>query len=547
MSTKYIFVTGGVTSSLGKGIICSSLGRLLVARGLRVTIQKLDPYINVDPGTMNPYEHGEVYVTDDGAETDLDLGHYERFLGIKTSQTNNVTTGRVYFDVITKERKGAYLGKTVQVIPHITDEIKSHVLKLGQSSEYDVVIIEVGGTVGDIESLPYIEAMRQLRYDVGRKNTLSIHLTLVPYLAAAGELKTKPTQHSVKTLSESGLSPDILVCRSEYPLDNSIRSKIAQFCNVEVEDVIASLDAESIYEVPLLMQEEGLDTRVIEKLGLPEKNADLKKWKEFVDKVKYPSKKVNIALVGKYVEHHDAYKSIVEALIHGGAMNDTGVNINWIQSDYLTDSNVANQLKDVSGILVAPGFGGRGIEGKLAAVKYARINNIPFFGICLGMQCAVIEYARNCAGMEGANSTEFDEENAFPVIDLMPDQRNVEDKGGTMRLGKYNCKLVEGTRAQRAYGSEQVDERHRHRFEVNNELRQKLIDSGLIVSGVNPERDLVEIIEIESHPWFVGVQFHPELRSTVYDPHPLFTEFVKASVLVSEKKPGVSANISQTV
>ena len=547
MSTKYIFVTGGVTSSLGKGIICSSLGRLLVARGLRVTIQKLDPYINVDPGTMNPYEHGEVYVTDDGAETDLDLGHYERFLGIKTSQTNNVTTGRVYFDVITKERKGAYLGKTVQVIPHITDEIKSHVLKLGQSSEYDVVIIEVGGTVGDIESLPYIEAMRQLRYDVGRKNTLSIHLTLVPYLAAAGELKTKPTQHSVKTLSESGLSPDILVCRSEYPLDNSIRSKIAQFCNVEVEDVIASLDAESIYEVPLLMQEEGLDTRVIEKLGLPEKNADLKKWKEFVDKVKYPSKKVNIALVGKYVEHHDAYKSIVEALIHGGAMNDTGVNINWIQSDYLTDSNVANQLKDVSGILVAPGFGGRGIEGKLAAVKYARINNIPFFGICLGMQCAVIEYARNCAGMEGANSTEFDEENAFPVIDLMPDQRNVEDKGGTMRLGKYNCKLVEGTRAQRAYGSEQVDERHRHRFEVNNELRQKLIDSGLTVSGVNPERDLVEIIEIESHPWFVGVQFHPELRSTVYDPHPLFTEFVKASVLVSEKKPGVSANISQTV
>jgi CTP synthase len=547
MSTKYIFVTGGVTSSLGKGIICSSLGRLLVARGLRVTIQKLDPYINVDPGTMNPYEHGEVYVTDDGAETDLDLGHYERFLGIKTSQTNNVTTGRVYFDVITKERKGAYLGKTVQVIPHITDEIKSHVLKLGRSNEYDVVIIEVGGTVGDIESLPYIEAMRQLRYDVGRKNTLSIHLTLVPYLAAAGELKTKPTQHSVKTLSESGLSPDLLVCRSEYPLDTSIRSKIAQFCNVEVEDVIASLDAESIYEVPLLMQEEGLDARVIEKLGLPEKNADLKKWKEFVEKVKHPSKKVNIALVGKYVEHHDAYKSIVEALIHGGAMNDAGVNIYWTQSDYLTDSNVANQLKGVSGILVAPGFGGRGIEGKLAAVKYARTHNIPFFGICLGMQCAVIEYARNCAGMEGANSTEFDEENIFPVIDLMPDQRDVEDKGGTMRLGKYNCKLIEGTHAQRAYGSDQVDERHRHRFEVNNDLRQKLIDSGLTVSGVNPERDLVEIIEIESHPWFVGVQFHPELRSTVYDPHPLFTEFVKASVKVSESKPGVSANIEQTV
>jgi len=545
MSTKYIFVTGGVTSSLGKGIICSSLGRLLVARGLRVTIQKLDPYINVDPGTMNPYEHGEVYVTDDGAETDLDLGHYERFLGIKTSQTNNVTTGRIYYDVITKERKGAYLGKTVQVIPHITDEIKSHVLKLGRSNDYDVVLIEVGGTVGDIESLPYIEAMRQLRYDVGRKNTLSIHLTLVPYLAAAGELKTKPTQHSVKTLSESGLSPDILVCRSEYPLDKSIRAKIAQFCNVEIEDVIASLDAETIYEVPLLMQEEGLDTRVIEKLGLPEKNADLKKWIEFVDKVKRPSKRVSIALVGKYVEHHDAYKSIVEALIHGGAMNDAGVQIKWVQSDYLTDSNVAVQLKDVTGILVAPGFGGRGIEGKLAAVKYARTSNIPFFGICLGMQCAVIEYARNCAGMEGANSTEFDENNSFPVIDLMPDQRDVENKGGTMRLGKYECDLVEGTKAQKAYDAERIDERHRHRFEVNNELRQKLIDSGLTVSGINPERNLVEIIEIESHPWFVGVQFHPELRSTVYDPHPLFTEFVKASLQTVGKSVG--ADIEEIV
>ncbi len=510
-----------------------------------MTIQKLDPYINVDPGTMNPYEHGEVYVTDDGAETDLDLGHYERFLGIKTSQTNNVTTGRIYYDVITKERKGAYLGKTVQVIPHITDEIKSHVLKLGRSNDYDVVLIEVGGTVGDIESLPYIEAMRQLRYDVGRKNTLSIHLTLVPYLAAAGELKTKPTQHSVKTLSESGLSPDILVCRSEYPLDKSIRAKIAQFCNVEIEDVIASLDAETIYEVPLLMQEEGLDTRVIEKLGLPEKNADLKKWIEFVDKVKRPSKRVSIALVGKYVEHHDAYKSIVEALIHGGAMNDAGVQIKWVQSDYLTDSNVAVQLKDVTGILVAPGFGGRGIEGKLAAVKYARTSNIPFFGICLGMQCAVIEYARNCAGMEGANSTEFDENNSFPVMDLMPDQRDVENKGGTMRLGKYECDLVEGTKAQKAYDAERIDERHRHRFEVNNELRQKLIDSGLTVSGINPERNLVEIIEIESHPWFVGVQFHPELRSTVYDPHPLFTEFVKASLQTVGKSVG--ADIEEIV
>lgn len=530
MATKYIFVTGGVTSSLGKGIICSSLGRLLVARGLRVTIQKLDPYINVDPGTMNPYEHGEVYVTDDGAETDLDLGHYERFLDIRTSQTNNVTTGRIYFDVITKERRGAYLGKTVQVIPHITDEIKSHVLKLGQSSDYDIVITEIGGTVGDIESLPYIEAMRQLRYEVGRKNTLSIHLTLVPYLAAAGELKTKPTQHSVKTLSESGVNPDILVCRSEYPLDKSIRSKIAQFCNVEIEDVIASLDAESIYEVPLLMQEEGLDARVIEKLDLPAKNADLKKWCDFVERVKRPAHRIKIALVGKYVEHHDAYKSIVEALIHGGAMNNTGVDIQWIQSDYITESNVAAKLDGVSGVLVAPGFGGRGIEGKLAAVKHARTNDIPFFGICLGMQCAVIEFARNVAGMEGANSTEFDENNDFPVIDLMPDQRDVEDKGGTMRLGRYACDIAEGTRAHEAYQKEHIFERHRHRFELNNDLREELNKKGLVISGVNPERNLVEIIEISDHPWFVGVQFHPELRSTVYDPHPLFTSFVKASL-----------------
>ncbi len=533
MSTKYIFVTGGVTSSLGKGIICASLGRLLVARGLRVTIQKLDPYINVDPGTMNPYEHGEVYVTDDGAETDLDLGHYERFLDVKTSQENNVTTGRIYYDVISKERRGAYLGKTVQVIPHITDEIKSHVLKLGQSGDYDVVITEVGGTVGDIESLPYIEAMRQLRYDVGRKNTLSIHLTLVPYLAAAGELKTKPTQHSVKTLSESGLSPDILVCRSEYELDNSIRGKIAQFCNVEIEDVIASLDADTIYEVPLLMQKEGLDSRVIEKLDLPAKNPDLKRWIEFVERVKHPRDQVDIAQVGKYVEHHDAYKSIVEALIHGGAENHAGVNIRWVQSDELTDDNVAEELGGVSGILVAPGFGGRGIEGKLAAVKYARTRSIPFFGICLGMQCAVIEYARNCAGMEGANSTEFDESNRFPVIDLMPDQRDVEDKGGTMRLGKYKCSIEEGTHASNAYGELMIEERHRHRYEVNNELRGKLAEAGLKISGINPERNLVEIIEIEDHPWFVGVQFHPELRSTVYDPHALFTAFVKASV---EKK-----------
>ncbi|TVR16550.1 MAG: CTP synthase [Balneolaceae bacterium] len=531
MATKYIFITGGVTSSLGKGIICASLGRLLVARGLRVTVQKLDPYINVDPGTMNPYEHGEVYVTDDGAETDLDLGHYERFLGIRTSQQNNVTTGRVYYDVITKERKGAYLGKTVQVIPHITDEIKAHVKNLGESENYDIVIVEIGGTVGDIESLPYIEAMRQLRYDVGRKNTLSIHLTLVPYLAAAGELKTKPTQHSVKTLSESGLSPDILVCRSEYPLDDSIRRKIAQFCNVEIEDVIASLDAESIYEVPLLMQDEGLDGRVIEKLNLPAKNADLVQWKQFVEKVKNPKSEATIALVGKYVEHHDAYKSIVEALVHGGAVNDSRLNIKWIQSDYVNDHNVADLLGGVSGVLVAPGFGDRGIDGKLAAVKFARLQGIPFFGICLGMQCAVIEFARNCANLHDANSTEFNESTPYPVIDYMPDQRGVTEKGGTMRLGQYECKLTEGTNAGSAYGKELINERHRHRFELNNELRDTLQQHGLVVSGVNPERNLVEVIEIEKHPWFVGVQFHPELKSTVNEPHPLFVSFVKASLI----------------
>lgn len=530
MPTKYILVTGGVTSSLGKGIICASLGRLLVARGLKVTIQKLDPYINVDPGTMNPYEHGEVYVTDDGAETDLDLGHYERFLDIKTSQQNNVTTGRIYYDVIKKERKGVYLGKTVQVIPHITDEIKSHVVELGKSDNYDVVIIEIGGTVGDIESLPYIEAMRQLKYDVGRENTLSIHLTLVPYLAAARELKTKPTQHSVKNLSESGLSPDILVCRSEYPLDSLIRNKIAQFCNVDIEDVIASLDAASIYEVPLLMQEEGLDERVIQKLKLDTQAADLEKWITFVDKIKYPSGRVKIALVGKYVEHHDSYKSIVEALIHGGAVNDTEVNIKWVQSEKITKQNVEKYLGDVSGVLVAPGFGDRGIEGKYLAVQFSREQKIPFFGICLGMQTAVVEFARNVAGMEDANSTEFVEGSSTPVIDLMLDQKDVEDKGGTMRLGRYRCKLMENTLASRAYETDYVDERHRHRYELNNEIRSRLTDAGLVVSGVNPEKNLVEIIELTGHPWFVGVQFHPELRSTVYHPHPLFVDFVEAAM-----------------
>ncbi len=530
MATKYIFVTGGVTSSLGKGIICASLGRLLVARGLKVTVQKLDPYINVDPGTMNPYEHGEVYVTEDGAETDLDLGHYERFLDIKTSQENNVTTGRIYNDVISKERQGEYLGKTVQVIPHITDEIKSHIIALGESGDYDVVITEIGGTVGDIESLPYIEAVRQLRYDVGRENTLSIHLTLVPYLSAARELKTKPTQHSVKTLSESGLQADIIVARSEYELDETIRKKIAQFCNVEIQDVIASLDAESIYQVPLLMQGEGLDERVIEKLKLDAKEPDLEKWIGFVEAVRNPSTEITIALVGKYVEHHDAYKSIVEAFVHAGAVNDCEVNIRWIQSDDLTESNVKEKLENVSGVLVAPGFGGRGIDGKLAAARYARENKIPYFGICLGMQCAVIEFARNVCGWMDANSTEFDEDSEYPIIDLMPDQKNIEDKGGTMRLGLYDCKIEKGTKTHEAYGKELIQERHRHRYEVNNNLRYKLVEEGMNLVGFNPERDLVEIMELPDHPWFVGVQFHPELCSTVSNPQPLFVDFVKASL-----------------
>lgn len=530
MATKYIFITGGVTSSLGKGIICASLGRLLVARGLKVTIQKLDPYINVDPGTMNPYEHGEVYVTDDGAETDLDLGHYERFLDIKTSQENNVTTGRIYNDVITKERQGAYLGKTVQVIPHITDEIKSHVLKLGESGDYDVVIVEIGGTVGDIESLPYIEAVRQLRYDVGRKNTLSIHLTLVPYLSAARELKTKPTQHSVKTLSESGLQPDIIVARTEHHLDQSIRRKIAQFCNVEIEDVIESIDAPSIYQVPLLMQKEGLDARVIQKLNLEDGEPELDRWIGFVEAVRNPSTEITIALVGKYVEHHDAYKSIVEAFIHSGAVNDCKVNIKWLQSDDLKNENIAEKMDGVSGVLVAPGFGGRGIDGKLAAIKYARENKIPFFGICLGMQCAVIEFARTLCDWPDANSTEFDEDSEHPIIDLMPEQKEIEDKGGTMRLGLYDCKIKEGTKTHKAYGTDFIQERHRHRYEVNNNLRYKLIENGMKLVGVNPHRDLVEIIELEEHPWFVGVQFHPELTSTVSNPQPLFVDFVKASL-----------------
>ena len=530
MEPKYIFVTGGVTSSLGKGIICSSLGLLLATRGLRVTIQKLDPYINVDPGTMNPYEHGEVYVTDDGAETDLDLGHYERFLGIPTSQDNNVTTGRIYYDVITKERQGAYLGQTVQVIPHITDEIKSRVKAIGESGKYDIVIVEIGGTVGDIEGLPYIEAMRQLRYDVGRLNTLSIHLTLVPYLKAAGELKTKPTQHSVKTIYELGMQPDMLVCRAEVPLDHGIRRKIAQFCNVDIEDVTASLDARSIYEVPLLMKEEGLDQRVIQKLQIQADEPDLSGWTRFVDAVSHPEHRIRIALVGKYVDHQDAYMSIVESFRHAGAVNNCEVEIVWVPSDHLNASNLEPQLNGVSGILVAPGFGGRGIEGKLLAITHAREQNLPFLGICLGMQCAVIEFARNVCGWKDANSTEFNPDTTHPIVDLMLEQKTINDKGGTMRLGAYDCSLVEGSHAARAYGESLISERHRHRYELNNKFLKDLEANGLRVTGRNPERDLVEIVEADDHPWFVGVQFHPELKSTVNRPHPLFVNFVGAAL-----------------
>ncbi|MFO8029951.1 MAG: CTP synthase [Cyclonatronaceae bacterium] len=529
MEPKYIFVTGGVTSSLGKGIICSSLGLLLSSRGLRVTIQKLDPYINVDPGTMNPYEHGEVYVTDDGAETDLDLGHYERFLDIPTSQDNNVTTGRIYYDVISKERQGAYLGQTVQVIPHITDEIKSRVKAIGDSGYYDIVIVEIGGTVGDIEGLPYIEAMRQLRYDAGRNNTLSIHLTLVPYLKAAGELKTKPTQHSVKTIYELGMQPDVLVCRAEVPLDQSIRRKIAQFCNVEIEDVVASLDAHSIYEVPLLMKKEGLDHRVIKKLQIRTDEPDLSSWARFVEAVSNPDHRIRVALVGKYVDHQDAYMSIVESFRHAGAVNNCEVEIVWVSSDRLDADNVIEKLHGVSGVLVAPGFGGRGIDGKLVAIHHARKHKIPFLGICLGMQCAVIEFARNVCEWKDANSTEFNPDTPYPIVDMMLEQKNIQEKGGTMRLGAYDCAMEQGSLSADAYGELLISERHRHRYELNNRYIDELVRCGLRVTGRNPDRDLVEIVEADDHPWFVGVQFHPELKSTVKKPHPLFVKFIEAA------------------
>ena len=534
--TKYIFVTGGVTSSLGKGIVSASLGKLLEKRGFSVTIQKLDPYINVDPGTMNPYEHGECFVTNDGAETDLDLGHYERFLSNETSQANNVTTGRIYQSVINKERKGEYLGKTVQVIPHITNEIKDHIKILGETGQYDIVITEVGGTVGDIESLPFIEAIRQLKWEM-ESNAISIHLTLVPYLSAAGELKTKPTQNSVKKLRELGLQPDVLVCRSEHSLNSDIRRKIALFCNVERDAVIESLDAESIYDVPVLMQNEKLDKVVLRKLGMNDNtNIDLSDWNQFLVKLKNPTKEINIGLVGKYVELRDAYKSISESFIHSGAINECKVNINWIHSEEINKDTIEKNLSDLDGILVAPGFGDRGIEGKILAVNYARTNNVPFFGICLGMQCAVIEFARNVLNLNQANSTEINAETPFPVISIMEEQKNITDKGGTMRLGSYSCRLEKDSIAQKCYNKNNIEERHRHRFEFNNDFINHFQEKGMMATGFNPESKLVEIVEIPSHPFFIGVQFHPEYKSTVTNPQPLFVGFVDAAINYSKSK-----------
>ncbi len=543
-STKYVFVTGGVTSSLGKGIVSASLAKLLQARGFSVTIQKLDPYINVDPGTLNPYEHGECYVTEDGAETDLDLGHYERFLNVPTSQSNNVTTGRIYYRVIQKEREGAFLGKTVQVIPHITDEIKRSVKTLGETGKYDIVITEVGGSVGDIESLPFIESVRQLIWELGKENAIVIHLTLVPYLKSAGELKTKPTQHSVKMLSESGVQPDILVCRTEYPLTDELRKKMALFCNVDIRSVIESIDAESIYEVPLLMQKEGLDERVMDLFKLQSKQTcDLEEWKEFLTRLKNPTDEVTIGLVGKYVELKDAYKSIVEAFIHAGAKNTCKVNLKWIQSETINNDNASNVLSKLDGVLVAPGFGERGVEGKIAAIKYVREHGIPFFGICLGMQCAVVEFARNVLKYEKAASTELYPHTPHPVIDMMAEQKAITIKGGTMRLGAYECNLKPGTLANQAYGTTKISERHRHRYEFNNKYMNEFEAAGMQISGVNPDGGLVEVVELKSHPWFVGAQFHPELKSTVLKPHPLFVGFVNAAIEYSKHKVNNSIEV----
>jgi CTP synthase len=543
---KYIFVTGGVTSSLGKGIIAASLAKLLQARGLRVTIQKFDPYINVDPGTLNPYEHGECYVTEDGAETDLDLGHYERFLNIFTSQANNVTTGRIYQTVINKERQGAFLGKTVQVVPHITDEIKRRMILLSQHNEYDIIITEIGGTVGDIESLPFIESLRQLQWELPEEDTVVIHLTLIPYLKAAKELKTKPTQHSVKMLSQEGVHPDIIVCRTEEPLLPEIRRKIALFCNVKQEAVIEAIDASTIYEVPLMMMHEKLDLICLKKLDITKYNEpDLGRWKEFLDKLKYPKSKVTIGLIGKYIELQDAYKSILEAFVHAGAVNECKIQVVNIHSEFITEENVAEKLGNLDGLLVAPGFGHRGVEGKIIAVRYARENKLPFFGICLGMQMAVIEYARNVLRIKQAHSTEMDPDTPDPVIDLMEEQKKVTSKGGTMRLGSYPCEIREETLARRIYGKEVINERHRHRWEFNNRYLSSFEEGGMVASGKNPETGLVEIIELPSHPFFIGVQYHPELKSTVENPQPIFVHFIKSAKEYTEKKNAVRNTLLQ--
>lgn len=536
-NSKYVFVTGGVTSSLGKGIISASLAKLLQARGLRTTIQKFDPYINVDPGTLNPYEHGECYVTDDGAETDLDLGHYERFLNVKTSQANNVTTGRIYQSVIEKERRGDFLGKTVQVIPHITNEIKARMQLLGKSGEHDIVITEIGGTVGDIESLPYIEAVRQLRWELGRENCMVIHLTLVPFLSAAKELKTKPTQHSVKTLMESGINADVLVCRTEHELSDDLREKLALFCNVEQEAVIQSIDAETIYDVPILMYEEGLDQVVMKRLGIEdEKEPDLNHWNNFLKRHKNPKSTVTIGLIGKYVELQDSYKSILESFVHAGAANEVEVKIVPIHSSHLEEKDMQEKIANLDGVLVAPGFGERGIEGKINAVKYVREHQIPFFGICLGMQMAVIEYARNVLQLPAANSVEMDADTPHPVISLMDDQHNIIQKGGTMRLGAWTCAIEKDTLLHKVYQKTSIEERHRHRYEFNDAYYEQYQTNGMIASGVNPETKLVEAIELPAHPWFVGVQYHPEYSSTVANPHPLFVGFVNACNRYAQSK-----------
>ncbi len=546
-TAKYIFVTGGVTSSLGKGIIAASLAKLLQARGLKVTIQKFDPYINVDPGTLNPYEHGECYVTEDGAETDLDLGHYERFLNIHTTQANNVTTGRIYQTVINQEREGAYLGKTVQVVPHITDEIKRRMLLLGNTGEYDIIITEIGGTVGDIESLPFVEAVRQLQWQMEEEDCLVIHLTLIPYLKAAKELKTKPTQHSVKLMSENGVHPDIIVCRTERSLNLDLRKKIALFCNVKTEAVIEAMDANSIYEVPLKMLQEGLDVITLKKLHINGYSApELTKWKSFLDKLKYPSGKINIGLIGKYIELQDAYKSILESFVHAGAINECKVNIVNVHSETITEDNVVEKLGGLDGLLVAPGFGMRGIEGKIVAVKFARENKLPFFGICLGMQMAAIEFARNVLGLKDANSTEMQADTKNPVIDLMASQKKVKTKGGTMRLGAYTCELKEGTLAHNIYGYSPISERHRHRWEFNNDYLESFEKAGMIASGKNPGSGLVEIIELQNHPFFIGVQYHPELKSTVENPQPIFVEFIKAAKEFADKKISIKNSVLQT-